>query len=387
MKSRKKQILFSIAGIFFGFSLSLVFAEFALRIFTPDWLILRMKVANVGEDYYIGSYNLIPEIRVNGKFRNFVPNSKFVLRHYEWENQANIDELGGRVTKYAKTDKIVPFLGDSFTFGIGVEDDETYVSNLAIKATGRRFLNLGVAGSALNNHIDIIEMRHDELGRPKLYILNVFLGNDLTGVSDYYKSKGQKQTPKDNNNKKIKEGYSLQALKTLANYNKFLKKLYVFQFVRHELVLVVIKGLPRLRNPIFLITQKNKSHLTEAIEYYEKELVRLNELADKLDFKFIFILLPDVYQINKSLLEYRANYFGIEREILDMQSPNRLLGKALNKQGIDFIDLTKCLMRDNALDNLYYKFDKHFTKYGHKAAAKCVLEDKYFFNALTIPLN
>ena len=52
-------------------------------------------------------------------------------------------------------------MGDSFAFGVGVDDRQTYVNLLDLKSS-LRYLNLGVPGSALPNHLDIIEYRHVE---------------------------------------------------------------------------------------------------------------------------------------------------------------------------------------------------------------------------------
>ena len=114
-------------------------------------------------------------------FKNFKPNSCFDVVHYEYCFKANINSYGGRVSgqQNSNTSKIIiPFMGDSFTFGVGVGDEKAYVSLLNRK-TYHFLLNLGVPGSNLENQQNIIKMRHEELEKPKVYIFSIFLGNDI----------------------------------------------------------------------------------------------------------------------------------------------------------------------------------------------------------------
>ena len=67
----------------------------------------------------------------NGEFYSFTPNSTFKIYHAEYENVVHINSLGGRSTalnELADTNNIIPFTGDSFVMGVGVEDTENIVS-------------------------------------------------------------------------------------------------------------------------------------------------------------------------------------------------------------------------------------------------------------------
>ena len=77
---------------------------------------------------------------------------------------------------------VLPFMGDSFTFGVGLSDEETFASALSAEVQELRILNLGVPASALNDHRRTVALRHEELGRPKKYIFFFFLGNDFSDL-------------------------------------------------------------------------------------------------------------------------------------------------------------------------------------------------------------
>src|SRR5262249_48739712 len=120
----------------------------------------------------------------DGKFFSFTPYSQFDVSHVEYNNVAHIDEFGGRRLPFrsGRNLKLLPLLGDSFTFGVGVEDEETFASKLATRLPAFRVLNLGVPGSGLNEEITIIKLRHDNLNRPMHYIIFFFLGNDFLDI-------------------------------------------------------------------------------------------------------------------------------------------------------------------------------------------------------------
>jgi hypothetical protein len=90
----------------------------------------------------------------NGVFWGYKPNSEFVVSADEFVNTAHIDDLGGRKVLHEegmdKSRPVLPFLGDSFTFGVGVSDEETFASMLSAEVQDARILNLGLPGTPLN---------------------------------------------------------------------------------------------------------------------------------------------------------------------------------------------------------------------------------------------
>ena len=174
--------VFKLASVALSLAFVFLSLEISLRILKPSWLELRMSILNPGTNMRrFGSDLAWPVERHDGRFVSFVANSRFRVTHYEYDHPVQIDPWGGRSVEYcleAAEGTPTPFLGDSFLFGVGVPDDATYVNLLAAKWK-RCLLNLGVPGTTLDQQIDIIELRHQALGRPRLYVFNVFLGNDI----------------------------------------------------------------------------------------------------------------------------------------------------------------------------------------------------------------
>lgn len=161
-----KRLGLRVASAALGASIALVLAEHGLRWAGPAWLRHRIEVLAVEAKLSEGERPAIE--RRDGKFLRFVPGSRLTMRHPEFNAVAHFDALGGRDTGGKGADAaggVLPFLGDSFTFGFGVADGESFVSLLGPRL-GRRVLNLGVPGTSLPNQLDIVELRHDGGGPP-----------------------------------------------------------------------------------------------------------------------------------------------------------------------------------------------------------------------------
>jgi len=92
----------------------------------------------------------------------------------------DIDASGFRIDPLAgKTGSRVAVLGDSFTFGLGVANGETFVSRLnAGSDDGRHYLNLGVPGYSTDQELLLLKKTGNAL-KPDIVLLVVYLANDL----------------------------------------------------------------------------------------------------------------------------------------------------------------------------------------------------------------
>jgi lysophospholipase L1-like esterase len=77
-----------------------------------------------------------------------------------------------------ETARRVLLLGDSITFGTGVDDHETFAAQLAAQAPGTLPLNLGVSGYGTDQELLWLEREGLDL-HPAAVVLNVCVGNDI----------------------------------------------------------------------------------------------------------------------------------------------------------------------------------------------------------------
>lgn len=95
-----------------------------------------------------------------------------------------IDANGFRQTRPIVADKpTLLIMGDSFTFGFGVEDGETYPALLAGMITNRNVINGGyVGGMALNTQLAWVRQNY-HTWRPETVVYQFFSGNDFDDIA------------------------------------------------------------------------------------------------------------------------------------------------------------------------------------------------------------
>jgi len=100
-------------------------------------------------------------------------------QHHDFSVAYSVDSSGRRFdpTVQNGASNWVATVGDSFTFGLGVEDAETFTA-LLNRQESSRFLNFGIPGFSTDQELILIE--NEILPRhPPEIILVVYLGNDL----------------------------------------------------------------------------------------------------------------------------------------------------------------------------------------------------------------
>jgi len=362
-----RRFLSAVGATLFGVVVSLVLLEVGLRLVTPQWLALRMRELNAGQPLDTGSDEAWPEIRTNACFRQFEPGATFYARHAEYQHLVTIDELGGRVLPLpTEPGPLLPVLGDSFTFGLGVKDGETFLA-LSAPSSPMRWLNLGVPGSGLHDQLNIVELRHRELGAPETYVFVLFMGNDLTDVRKRHEraaALGAGFEPDDG------RGW-LWETNTFVVHHPVLKRVYLIQFLRQKVLWMSIGGRPGYMEPVFAAMRTDASYLEDSLNYLRLELERLERLSHSLGFHYLFVLLPDVYQLDELRRSWKAKSIGLREEVLDPDRLTVTIRATLDDFGIPYADLTPCLS-EVPVHGLFYLHDNHFTAAGHAVAASCL---------------
>ena len=350
-----------------------------MRLFGPEWLWMRMREINIGQHVFFDSDEGWPlECSDSGCYR-FTPGSEFKVITREYSHAVTIDEYGARVSADSIHGEVAvsPFLGDSFTFGIGVEDDETFVSLLDTDSD-TDYLNLGIPGSSLPQHIDIVESRHGELGAPSLYAFGFFVGNDFQNLLERRNVAGVGMSSPGGDSPDDPYPTLSSRFDWLSRVNEYvlrdsvLRRLYLVQWARHKVLLLMNRARADIMDPIFLVMRTDRSYLSDARQYFEQELERLIDVAHELQFEFVFVILPDRHQVNADLFSLKRTYYGLSEDQIDNRLPNKVLADALDNHDVIYIDITECMAGRDDVQDLYYLSDNHFTALGHQAAAACM---------------
>jgi len=153
-----KRLLFRVTALSLGLAFALGCSELTLRLWPPPWLRLRMSELRAREFQEPGTDRGWPIRKENGQFLSFSPSSRFTISHYEYRHSADIDELGTRVVPAATSAaEIVPFVGDSFVFGIRGVSERLVRSGREAKRRSRP--QEGIARHPLLRFVSTIETR------------------------------------------------------------------------------------------------------------------------------------------------------------------------------------------------------------------------------------
>lgn len=167
--SKKRQAAITIIAIGIGLAASLVICEIALRYWHH-----RIETSS----------RIDPGLLVYDAFLGWRLDRNWQgrHRHHDFDVSYSTDRYGFRSGSAAsKKDqgKTWAVVGDSFTFCLGVNDDETFVEHLNAAGTGRmHFQNFGVPGYSTDQEYLLIRDQVVHFS-PDGILLVVYLGNDL----------------------------------------------------------------------------------------------------------------------------------------------------------------------------------------------------------------
>ena len=101
------------------------------------------------------------------------------------------------------------------------------------------------------------------------------------------------------------------------------------------------------------------------------------DLADEVrqaGARFVVMLIPDQYQIDRTLVEEILSAKGTRREFFDFARPQRVLSGILESAGIEVLDLLPIFRRASAGDALYRPQDTHWNRRGNEIAAESLAD-------------
>lgn len=163
-----KQLCFRVVAVLLGLVVTLIVVEVFLRIRTQ-----RSQASGVYDPPNLFRYD--PRLGWA-----LTPGWRGTHRHYDYLASYTINNLGFRNDlgfPGQRRGKLHAVLGDSFTFGLGVNDAETFVHRLD-ESGANTFLNFAIPGYSTDQETLLLEQ--EILGlKPDVVHLVVYLGNDL----------------------------------------------------------------------------------------------------------------------------------------------------------------------------------------------------------------
>ena len=321
----------------------------------------------------------------NEKFA-FFPNIKIPIVHAEYKYIATINSDGWRVPCLDKSQKVDIFLiGDSFVFGTGVADKDTF--SCAAKDVGGNLYTLGIPGTDPSFYLNIAEKNKETIlknnwnnlstDRPKI-IISIFTGNDYEALLNPELFQRKNFSSKNNSADAEFRGNSTSIGSTLRSFIKAVNKEIVI-YNRFRL------GDSYIINGIKLIVNKQRKDGENFYRFYgSSTFYTKNAPSDK-----------NVIATSLARIKYRLNMNGFELEgLLLIPDPSEISERRFKRDSVlrgisgkateinrshKFENIIaacetlpiNCIDTRSVLDeNDYFINDNHLNKYGVKKVVK-----------------
>jgi hypothetical protein len=366
----RKNTLLNILTVCISLGLSLLAAEYILA-----WNQQRIQSSEVMEPGLI-RYDAQIGWRLNANWQGR-------HSHYDYEAHYSTNAYGFRgdvnlVKKPADTERLA-LLGDSFTFGLGVNDDETFAVGLSRLDQGREYLNLGFPGYSTDQEYLYIEQFHRTFNIDHI-VLIIYLGNDLLDIALDYPLQADNAKPY----------FSLNARSELMLENTPVPRDKKPAALRSRNIssIVFAEALAEFQSPVSKLV--NSSHIVKMIvpepstdrivleRIMAERLITQGDLMKALIDQFSVFSTENNMAFSIAVLPGRSFVEFPDSNAAAFQEYARtMIEQHTTKQEIIFMDVATSLR--NLWDNVggsnwYYPHEGHFTAKGHAIVAKILLE-------------
>ena len=359
MKNKILNKLFFFLYLFFTF---FFFGEVLLRIFTPESLEIRININHLTQTEEIQS--LFDE-----KTMSFSKNTIGAVNTHEYKHTVTIDSLGYRNPCFDKTKNVSNFLiGDSFVFGLGVQDLETLGCHYNKKFSNKQLYTIAAPGASIKEYLKFIDKLKNiknkfRLKNPKINIV-LYSGNDFLDLI-YFKKEDYYLKKKNNFSQII-----LKKLNKILHDVRIFRNSYTLNFIK-----IILQQLYKSEDSEkYFRNYLGDNFINKNYEIDEEKIVNnlkilFNSLTSiNFDFGY-FIILPAAPEIDNNRYIRDANLAGVNYKNYDNLIKIKILKKICKKNNFP------CLFLDTVFFNSdYYVGDGHLTTVGQKKFGLYLIE-------------
>ncbi len=348
--SRKRLVRLLLLS--FSLLMSLLFAEVAVRLVRPQAV---MTVSR-------GLYQPDPprRYRIAPGFRGSISNQ------VEFDTVVSTNSLGLRGPEAGpKRGLRILALGDSFTFGVGARQEETWPARLA-EILGAEVLNAGAPGFGAPDAVAWYERYGAQLD-PDVVVLTVFLANDLQDASP------------DQPKVAVVDGALVVPGETGGLRRWLYYHSHLFRLVKSSVLEGGLRTMIGLREPWAVRELRSEfamysptlpEELQRGLEATEQAVARL--AGRKKKTRVLAVLIPSLPQVDPAKWQAVLAQLGLDPAQHDPLRPNRLFRGIFERHGVPVLDLTGMFRK--AGKRIYYPIDQHLTPEGYELLARAVGE-------------
>ncbi|MBA1338443.1 MAG: hypothetical protein FD546_000243 [Pelagibacterales bacterium] len=263
------------------------------------------------------------------------------------------DNYGFRVSKknfkYKSNNQSVLILGDSVSFGVGVDEKNTFVGLLRNEFSELNIFNSSVSGYHVGDYYNVVKKNSN---LPNLNDIIFFYS--LNDISFFEKTLVNKKN--ENVKKNIKFFNKLKSINLITKINNFLRnKSFLYMWIKG------FSSKPSERHFYYMHPLYGEK---ARIDKLKKSISELKKISEEKNYSFFSVILPYEYQT-------RSN--NCKSEYLDPQNIVKGIFESLN---INFSDYTNAFCNAVKPSSLFLKHDPlHLSKKGHNLVFDLLAKD------------
>lgn len=295
-------------------------------------------------------------------------------RNYDYDVSYTINRNGFRGVAGSDENDSYSIIGDSFSFGIGVNDIDTFTAILNRKNDHKSlFHNFSVPGYSTDQQLLLIKDLNDKDSRNIL--LMVYLGNDIFDNMRAYPLQAEHAKPYfeiinnslvlKNTPVPLKPKSAAARKETIASI--VLGKEYQGNALTNWLAQLEINRRLGVFQTNHLLTEETlQSRFSESLELFMKLIHEIEEVVEQNHGRLGIVLLP-----GRSYVEQPASLSAQYQEYFRQYINSSLESTS----SIKVMDMAKYLreMHEMGTKNLYYPNEGHLTPLGHEYVAEYLL--------------
>lgn len=350
-----KKILIILGFIIFSIIIFILILELYFRIFNPQETAKNYKPAFTFPCFEKGDYywhrlkkNTTCTIHSTVEAFNDTKVTTNSIHHRNPEVNEK-DELKKRIL----------VIGDSFTFGWGVEEKDTYPRLLENEK--REVINAGLPNNGPDNYY--LYLKNDGVKlNPDLVIVGFNIFNDIhnvgfdhtweidsnglptkvSSVSTYIDSQGNQK------NKNLPLKFNTPIFKN-----------------SHLLAFLLDKMEKDNSGPIY---QRGSYSEDEIKQKIKKIFLEMKKIAESNNSQLLIVMIPEGIQVDEETRKMQ----GLPTNLISRNPLQEEFKSFFEKESIDYLDLLPHF-QNNTEKNTYYELDNHWNKNGHKIAADAII--------------
>jgi hypothetical protein len=280
------------------------------------------------------------------------PEFKVTIRQNRWGFR------GGPLERAKGDRRRVLVLGDSFTYGVGVEDDETFSARLEQLEPGLEVINTGANGYGTGQ--ELLLLRDEGLAFEPDIVLVAFFWND---IANNVERKDVRFDLRDGQLVYPARRDGLPPVSTEPRRHRWLRHSYAYRFASDRLKILRFWMKVQLGQPIQEGARVGPAERAAAWEVQFALLREMRELCRARGAQLLLVLIPEQVQV-----EPGTEVLGLVEDDYEVQGPLLAFAK---REGIAALDLLPALRAEHERtgEPLYYRQDRHFLPRAHQVAA------------------